>query len=70
MGSSNVDSWSWRRNAEIDLAATDAATAGEIAALLAGDRARSHEVTLDETRVRDLFTSVKQTVASWVEGWL
>lgn len=70
VGSSNLDSWSWRRNAELDLAITDAPTVDRIASLLEGDRARSREVTREEARVSSLVASVQQTIASRFENWL
>lgn len=70
IGSSNLDSWSWRRNAEIDLAVTDAETVGRIASLLAADRESSHEIAPDEARIRDFLASAKASLASAIEDWL
>lgn len=70
VGSSNLDSWSWRRNAEMDVAILDAESVDAVAALLAADRARSREVTPEDARIRELVASVKATTASWLEEWL
>lgn len=70
VGSSNFDSWSWRRNAEIDLAATDPETVEHVASLLDADRAQSREIAWEDTRVRSFLGSVAQSVASSLEDWL
>lgn len=70
IGSSNLDSWSWRRNAELDLQVTDEPTVDALAQLHVADRENSHEVTKEDARVRSFLASVKQTTASWFEDWL
>lgn len=70
VGSTNLDSWSWTRNAEFDLAATDPETVGRMAALFEEDLARSHPVTLEDLRVRGCAHRVKEAVASAFERWL
>jgi cardiolipin synthase len=70
VGSSNLDYWSWNRNAEIDLLATDAPTVEMFAAAFESDVARSRVVTLREMTVRGAWTRVKERMAGWVQEWL
>ena len=69
-GSSNLDYWSWNRNAEIDIVATDTPTVDLAAKAFEDDRARSREVTLREIGLRSWFTRLKERTAGWVEDWL
>ena len=70
VGSSNMDSWSWRRNAELDLAVTDAPTVDAIANLLAADRAESRAVTREDGNFRNLLRLIAAQVAGAFEDWL
>jgi phosphatidylserine/phosphatidylglycerophosphate/cardiolipin synthase-like enzyme len=70
VGSSNLDYWSWSRNAEIDLLATDADTVELVAACFEKDLARSREVTRREVGMRSWFTRMKERAAGWFEDWL
>jgi cardiolipin synthase len=70
VGSSNLDYWSWNRNAEIDLLATDAATVETIAKCFDEDVARSRVVTLAELGLRDWWTRWKEALVGVVEAWL
>jgi phosphatidylserine/phosphatidylglycerophosphate/cardiolipin synthase-like enzyme len=69
-GSSNLDYWSWSRNAEIDLLATDAATVEFLAGCFEADRARSRPVTLADIGLASWWSRWKQRAAGWVERWL
>ncbi|MCG3135450.1 MAG: putative cardiolipin synthase YwiE [Planctomycetes bacterium] len=70
VGSSNLDAWSWLRNAEFDVAITDAPTVDRIAACFEEDRARSRAVTKDEASIRGGLSLLKQRMALWIEHWL
>jgi len=70
VGSSNLDYWSWSRNAEIDLLATDADTVELVAACFEKDLARSREVTRREIGMHSWFTRLKERAAGWFEDWL
>lgn len=70
VGSSNLDYWSWNRNAEVDIAVTDAPTVDMVASLFESDRARSREVRLAEIGMRGLWTSFQEMTAGWIERWL
>jgi phosphatidylserine/phosphatidylglycerophosphate/cardiolipin synthase-like enzyme len=70
VGSSNLDYWSWNRNAEIDLALTDAASVELVAACFDADRTRSRAVTLREIGMRDWLSRFKERTAGWIEDWL
>jgi cardiolipin synthase A/B len=69
-GSSNLDYWSWNRNAEIDFLASDAPTVDLLARCFDDDRARSREVTLREIGMRGEWTRFKEMTAGWIEDWL
>ncbi len=69
-GSSNLDYWSWSRNAEIDLLATDAATVDLAAGCIEEDIAGAREVTLRDVSMRNWLERVRERVAGWVEDWL
>jgi cardiolipin synthase len=70
VGSSNLDSWSIRRNAEIDVAITDEPTVERIAALLAADRAASRALTRDDARFRSFLRDLASQILSSFEDWL
>lgn len=70
VGSSNLDAWSWLRNAEFDVAITDAPTVDRIAGCFEEDRERSREVTKAEASIRGGLSLVKQRMALWIEHWL
>ena len=70
VGSSNLDYWSWNRNAELDVVATDAATVDLLAECFLVDQARSQVVTRKEMHARDWWTRFKERTAGWVEKWL
>jgi phosphatidylserine/phosphatidylglycerophosphate/cardiolipin synthase-like enzyme len=70
VGSSNLDYWSWNRNAEIDLLATDAETVELVARCFDRDVARSREVTRRDVGMRSWWTKRKETIAGWIEKWL
>ena len=70
VGSSNLDSWSWNRNAEIDLLATDAESVSLVAACFEADRARSRLVTRADVGMRSLWARTTDTFAGWIEKWL
>ncbi|MCE9638153.1 MAG: phosphatidylserine/phosphatidylglycerophosphate/cardiolipin synthase family protein [Planctomycetes bacterium] len=70
VGSSNFDSWSWKRNAEIDLAITDAPTVDRIAALLDADWASSRPITSEDARIRSFIASLRQRFSESIEDWL
>lgn len=70
VGSSNFDSWSWKRNAEIDLAVDDAGTVERIAELLVSDWAASRLVTPEDARVRSFLASVGHRLVQSIEDWL
>lgn len=69
-GSSNIDYWSWRRNAELDLAFTDAPTVDRIAGLFEADLARSRRVTPQDARIGSGLRALKMTAALVLEKWL
>jgi phosphatidylserine/phosphatidylglycerophosphate/cardiolipin synthase-like enzyme len=69
-GSSNLDYWSWNRNAEIDLLATDEETVEYLAACFEKDLARSREVTRKELGMRSAWMRMKERAAGWIEDWL
>ncbi len=69
-GSSNLDWWSWRRNAEIDLLFTDADTVGLVANRFEYDRARSREVTLEEHRKRGFLHRIFEAFFGLFDEWL
>ena len=69
-GSSNLDYWSWNRNAEIDVLATDEATAELVAVCFESDRAHSRPVTLADIGLRNWWSRFKERTAGWVERWL
>ena len=70
IGSSNLDSWSWSRNAEVDLLITDLPTVARVAESFLDDRARSREVTLDDLRRETWWRRAKETLAGMIERWL
>jgi phosphatidylserine/phosphatidylglycerophosphate/cardiolipin synthase-like enzyme len=70
VGSSNLDYWSWDRNSEIDLVATDAETVDLVASYFAADEARSRAVTLAEVRRRSWWSMIEEVVFGSVERWL
>jgi len=70
VGSSNLDSWSIRRNAEIDVAITDEATVERIAALLASDRAASRALTREDARFRSFLRDLASQIVGKFEDWL
>jgi phosphatidylserine/phosphatidylglycerophosphate/cardiolipin synthase-like enzyme len=70
VGSSNLDYWSWDRNAEIDLLATDAPTVCFVAELFESDQARSRAVTLAEVRRRSWWAFAEEAFLGGVERWL
>lgn len=70
VGSSNLDYWSWDRNAEIDILATDADSVGLVADCFDADRARSREVSLREIGLAGVWTRTKDRMAGWFERWL
>jgi cardiolipin synthase len=70
VGSSNLDSWSIRRNAELDVAVGDEATVERIAALLAEDRAAARPVTREDARIGNFLREILMQVASALENWL
>jgi cardiolipin synthase len=70
VGSSNLDSWSWNRNAEIDLIATDAESVALVAGCFEADRARSRLVTRSNVGMRSLWARLTGTFAGWIEKWL
>lgn len=70
VGSSNLDSWSWNRNAEIDLLASDAESVELVAKCFEADRARSRLVTYSDVGMRSLWARTTDTFAGWIEKWL
>jgi cardiolipin synthase len=70
VGSSNLDSWSWNRNAEIDLIATDAESVALVAGCFEADRARSRLVTRSDVGMRSLWARTTDRFAGWIEKWL
>lgn len=70
VGSSNLDSWSWNRNAEIDLLATDPDSVRLMADCFEADRARSRVVTRANIGMRGLWARMTSKFAGWVEKWL
>jgi phosphatidylserine/phosphatidylglycerophosphate/cardiolipin synthase-like enzyme len=70
VGSSNLDYWSWNRNAEIDIVATDPATVDAFAACFEADRAKSRVVMRAELTFASIWSRWKQTAAGWIERWL
>ena len=70
VGSSNLDYWSWSRNAEMDLVASDAPSVELMAGCFEADVARSREVRLSDIGMRSFWHRVKNHVAGWVERWL
>jgi len=70
VGSSNLDYWSWSRNAEIDIVATDAETADALAACFEADRACARAVSTSDVGLASWWSRMKQRAAGWVERWL
>ena len=70
VGSSNLDSWSWNRNAEIDLIATDPASVALVAACFDADRARSRLVTRSDFGMRGFWARATGRFAGWISKWL
>jgi cardiolipin synthase len=70
VGSSNLDSWSWNRNAEIDVLATDPGSVQLVADCFEADRARSRPVTRANVGMRGLWARMTDRFAGWVERWL
>jgi len=70
VGSSNLDYWSWNRNAEIDLIALDPDAVGVVAACFEADFARSVEVMRRDVRALGWWARAKDAVAGLLEGWL
>jgi phosphatidylserine/phosphatidylglycerophosphate/cardiolipin synthase-like enzyme len=70
VGSSNLDSWSWNRNAEIDLIATDAGSVALVAGCFEADRERSRLVTRSDVGMRSLWARTTDKFAGWIEKWL
>lgn len=70
VGSSNLDSWSWRRNSEFDVAVLDPGTVDAMARLFEDDLAGSRAVTREEVRVRNVAQRMKERFASALEEWL
>jgi phosphatidylserine/phosphatidylglycerophosphate/cardiolipin synthase-like enzyme len=70
VGSSNLDYWSWNRNSEIDVVATDPATVDLVATWFEADRAASRAVTLRELGMRSRISRFKERTAGWIEDWL
>jgi cardiolipin synthase A/B len=70
IGSSNLDPWSWRRNAELDLLFVDAPTVRGLGACFAADRERSNEITLESYRDRGLLGRFYERIAGRFADWL
>lgn len=70
VGSSNLDHWSWNRNAEIDVLATDAESVELVADCFDADLARARDVSLREIGLAGWWTRTKDRVAGWFERWL
>jgi phosphatidylserine/phosphatidylglycerophosphate/cardiolipin synthase-like enzyme len=70
IGSSNMDSLSWRRNAELDLVFHDAATVSELADLWFADCAVADEVTIALHRERGLMHRAFERFAGLFDDWL
>jgi len=70
VGSSNMDAWSWRRNAELDLVFHDEATVSEIADLWFADCSVADEVTLAAHRSRGLLHRGFERIAGLFDDWL
>ncbi len=70
VGSSNMDAWSWRRNAELDLVFHDEATVSHIADLWFADCSVADEVTLAAHRSRGLLHRGFERIAGLFDDWL
>jgi cardiolipin synthase len=70
VGSSNLDYWSWNRNAEIDILATDEGSVDLVAGCFDADRAQSREISLREIGLSGWWSRTKDRVAGWFERWL
>jgi len=70
VGSSNLDSWSWRRNAELDIAFTDPDSVETLAACFEQDVLRAREVTLSEHRSRGIWARLTEKAVGILDEWL
>ncbi len=70
VGSSNLDAWSWRRNAELDIALSDAESVEMVADAFLADEARSHPVTLREHGARGWMHRALESFAGAFDEWL
>jgi cardiolipin synthase A/B len=70
VGSSNLDAWSWRRNAEIDLTLEDPATVDALAAAFERDRGQSRLVSRADLTVRGWADGAYERLARALDGWL
>ncbi len=69
LGSSNMDAWSWRRNAEIDFVFHDADTVERVAMCFAEDRAAAREVTAAEHHARGPLHRLFERIAGIFDEW-
>lgn len=70
VGSSNLDGWSWRRNAELDVAVLDAPSVERVLACYEEDREASDEITRAAHRGRSLGHRCVEAVAGLYSRWL
>jgi len=70
VGSSNMDSLSWRRNAELDLLFHDEETVSHFADLWFSDCAVADEVTLEAHRSRGMLHRLFERFAGLFDEWL
>jgi cardiolipin synthase len=70
VGSSNIDGWSWRSNAELDLVFHDADTVRRLTRCFDADRARSTLLTRDAHRAAGLRHRAYQGIARLLSRWM
>lgn len=70
IGSSNLDGWSWRRNAELDLLFVDPPTVRRLGECVAHDRQRSEEITLESHSDRGFLDRLYERATRRIAEWL
>jgi phosphatidylserine/phosphatidylglycerophosphate/cardiolipin synthase-like enzyme len=70
LGSSNMDAFSWRRNAELDVVLHDAESVAMVAGQIEEDAAAARRVTLEEHRGRGLGHRLFERLTGLFDDWL
>lgn len=70
VGSSNLDYFSWSRNAEMDILVTDRDSVDLVADCFEADRARGRSLSLREMGLSGTWLKMKDRMAGWFARWM